>query len=146
MFRVQKIDHVELFVPDRFEAATWYLRVLGLEIVAEFGGWAAPPGGPLMISSDGGVTKLALFERSNPSAPSGGGFRRVAFSTDASGFIEFLSRLADLKVIGAAGPESVVDHDLAYSVYFEDPWGHSLEVTTYDYKEVTAALAQRDPR
>ena len=30
MFTVLQIDHVELFVPDRYEAARWYERTLGL--------------------------------------------------------------------------------------------------------------------
>lgn len=51
-FRVLQIDHVELFVPDRHEAAEWYRRTLGLEIVPGYQDWAADPGGPLMISSD----------------------------------------------------------------------------------------------
>jgi catechol 2,3-dioxygenase-like lactoylglutathione lyase family enzyme len=47
---VLQLDHVELFVPDRYEAARWYQRVLGLEIVREYEEWAADPRGPLMIS------------------------------------------------------------------------------------------------
>ena len=35
-FRALQIDHVELFVPDRYEAAGWYQRVLGLEILVEY--------------------------------------------------------------------------------------------------------------
>ena len=61
MFKVLQIDHVELFVPDRYEAARWYERTLGLQVVPECEPWAVD-GGPLMISSDGGSTKLALFE------------------------------------------------------------------------------------
>ena len=52
-FRVLQIDHVELFVPDRHEAAGWYQRILGLDVVPAYQDWAADPGGPLMISSDG---------------------------------------------------------------------------------------------
>src|SRR2546427_8807431 len=58
-FRVQQIDHVEMFVPDRYEAARWYEATLGLHIVPEFEFWANGPGGPLMIAA--GTTKLALF-------------------------------------------------------------------------------------
>ena len=61
MFKVLQIDHVELFVPDRYEAARWYEHALGLQVVPGCEPWAAG-GGPLMISSDGGSTKLALFE------------------------------------------------------------------------------------
>lgn len=142
MFKVQRIDHVEMFVPNCFEAAAWYERVLGLEVVPEYRFWAKDAGGPLMISSDGGATKLALFEGASPGASPTAGFRRVAFRTNALGFMEFLRRLPELNLAGATGPESVVDHELAYSVYFSDPWGHLLEVTTYDYDEVTGAFAE----
>jgi hypothetical protein len=58
-----QIDHVELFVRDRHDAAHWYRDVLGLEVVDGYQEWADDPRGPLMISSDGGTTKLALFIR-----------------------------------------------------------------------------------
>jgi catechol 2,3-dioxygenase-like lactoylglutathione lyase family enzyme len=35
-FRVLQIDHVELFVADRYEAAEWYRRILGLHIIPKF--------------------------------------------------------------------------------------------------------------
>ena len=31
-FSVDQIDHVELFVPDRYEAAKWYDEILGIKI------------------------------------------------------------------------------------------------------------------
>jgi hypothetical protein len=37
----------------------------------------------------------------------------------------------------------VVDHQQAYSIYFDDPWAHLLEVTTYDYDDVAAWLASK---
>ena len=61
-FRVSQIDHVEMFVPDRVEAARWYHEVLGLAVLRDFEDWAQDRHGPLMISSDDGNTKLALFE------------------------------------------------------------------------------------
>ena len=60
-FSVLGIDHVEMFVPDRYEAAKWYLEVLGLRILPDYEVWVGDPHGPLMISSDNGNTKLALF-------------------------------------------------------------------------------------
>jgi hypothetical protein len=36
--------------------------------------------------------------------------------------------------------DSAVDHGEAYSVYFSDPYGHHLEVTTYDYEAARAEL------
>ena len=134
MFKVLQIDHVELFVPDRYDAAKWYARVLGLQIVPECEPWAVS-GGPLMISSDGGSTKLALFEgQPAPSGPTAA-FRRVAFRVTAAGFAEFLRRNPDLVT-----KKSVVDHQQAFSMYFDDPYGHQLEVTTYEYEDASALL------
>jgi catechol 2,3-dioxygenase-like lactoylglutathione lyase family enzyme len=135
MAKVLQIDHVELFVPDRYEAAKWYDRVLGLEIVPECEAWAAG-GGPLMISSDGGSTKLALFEGEPAASAQTAAFRRVAFRVTAAGFAEFLERNPDLVT-----KTSVVDHQQAYSIYFDDPYGHQLEVTTYEYDQTSVALA-----
>ena len=145
MFKVLQIDHVELFVPDRYEAARWYEHTLGLQVVPECEPWAAG-GGPLMISSDGGSTKLALFEGQPATSAQTAAFRRVAFRVKAGGFTEFLRRLPDLALMDSrqrpVTTESVVDHQQAYSIYFDDPYGHLLEVTTYDYDEVSAFLAK----
>ena len=144
-FRVLQIDHVELFVPDRREAAAWYQRVLGFQIIPEFQVWAEDRRGPLMISSDSGGTKLALFEGQPQASRPTAGFHRVAFRVDAEGFVTFLRRLSEEPVHDDRGRQvtvgSVVDHRMAYSVYFCDPYGHRLEVTTYDYDATRAALA-----
>jgi catechol 2,3-dioxygenase-like lactoylglutathione lyase family enzyme len=118
-FRVLQIDHVELFVPDRHEAAGWYQRILGLEVVPALQTWAADPGGPLMISSDGGSTKLALFEGQPQELRPTAGFHRVAFRVRAEAFIDFLWRLEDLQLKGSGGSpvtlDNVVDHEKAFS-------------------------------
>jgi catechol 2,3-dioxygenase-like lactoylglutathione lyase family enzyme len=143
-FRVLQIDHVELFVPDRYEAADWYLRTLGFRVIPEFEGWAADPGGPLMISSDDGGTKLALFEGQPQASRPTAGFHRVAFRVNADGFITFVRRLHDQPLTDHQGRPvtagSVVDHDKAYSIYFCDPYGHRLEVTTYEHEATRAGL------
>ena len=97
-----------------------------------------------MISSDGGSTKLALFEgRPQASRPTAG-FHRVAFRVDADGFASFLRRLAELKILDereqAITVDAAVDHGQAYSVYFPDPYGHRLEITTYDYEATRERL------
>lgn len=146
-FRVDQLDHVELFVPDRRQAAAWYQRVLGLTIVPEYEHWADDLRGPLMISSDGGSTKLALFEGTPQGSRETAGFHLVAFRVGAVDFLRFLNRLADLDLVDARGrpatADSAVDHAGAYSLYFRDPFGHRLELTTYDYEQVKARLAKR---
>ena len=143
-FRVLQIDHVELFVPDRQEAADWYCRVLGLRVVPGLEQWTANPGGPLMIATAAGGTKLALFEGQPQQARSTAGFHRVAFRVDAAGFIAFVRRLDDHHLNDHQGrpvtADAVVDHDLAYSIYFCDPYGHRLEITTYEHDVVREGL------
>ena len=143
-FQVLQIDHVELFVPDRQEAADWYCRVLGLQVVAGFDQWTAKPGGPLMIATPAGGTKLALFEGQPQQARSTAGFHRVAFRVDAAGFLAFVRGLDHRQLSDHQGravtTDAVVDHDLAYSIYFCDPYGHRLEVTTYEHDAVREGL------
>ena len=143
-FRVQQIDHVELFVRSRREAAAWYGRVLGCDIVADVESWARDPMGPLMISSDLGETKLALFRGKPQGSLPPSGIIRVAFRVSGEGFVDFLKRLESLSLSNSDGAavtaQKVVDHGGAFSIYFCDLDGNALEVTTYDVEAVTARL------
>ena len=144
MFKVDQIDHVEFFVPDRREAARWYERTLGLAPLPQHEDWAADPGGPLMISSNEGGTMLALFtgepRRDWPTV----GFHRVAFRVSGPGFLQFLEHVRENPFCNDAGEEirspTPRDYRKAFSVYFNDPWGHRLEVTTYEAGHVRDRL------
>ena len=135
------LDHVELFVPDRASAAAWYARVLGCEPVAGTESWASDPDGPLMISPDGGKTKLALFTGEAPGSRPTAGFHRVAFRVSATEFLAFTAGMAGLGLKEAR----VVDHGGAWSVYFSDPTGYRLEVTTYEVEPVRAVRGAGQP-
>jgi catechol 2,3-dioxygenase-like lactoylglutathione lyase family enzyme len=141
-FHVQQIDHVELFVPDQHEAARWYAEVFGLHIVPEFERWASD--GPLMLSTANHDTKLALFQGEPKGSRATAGFHRVAFGVTGDGFLQFLSRLDALAVYNQHNErltrQHVVDHDLSWSIYFCDPYGHLYEITTYDYDFVKQNL------
>lgn len=143
LFRVRQIDHVELIVPDQYEAADWYRQRFGLVILPGYEDWATH--GPLMISSDDGHTKLALFEGEPPGFNKPVGFQRVAFNVDGNGFLAFLGRLSEHPVYDHNGQIAhtldVVDHDLSFSLYFCDPYGNRYEVTTYDYQAVRSSLS-----
>ena len=139
IFRVAQIDHVELFVPDRHAAAVWYAEVLGLTPLAGTEEWAASPGGPLVISPDGGQTKLALFQGDPQGSRPTAGFHRVAFRVAGPEFLAFLERSEALGLGEGADPVRVMDHETAFSAYFTDPYGHRLEVTTYDHVAVRAS-------
>jgi catechol 2,3-dioxygenase-like lactoylglutathione lyase family enzyme len=152
---VDRIDHVELDVPDRYEAAEWYRAVFGLEVVEAYGRWAER-GGPLMVETPEGGTKLALFEAApgrvdgDETKPRSGGdagtepFDLVAFRTDATTFRRFVDALAERSDVDVAGPGDVVDHDLSWSLYFTDPWDHRFEITTYDYDAAAPDLGRRE--
>lgn len=149
-FSVAGIDHVELFVPDRYEAARWYEKALGFRIVPAFAEWADDPRGPLMISSDDGVTKLALFTGEPPGARRNTiGFHRVAFRVNGAGFLAFIGRLEHIRVFAESGEQvtskNIIDHGKAFSIYFCDPFGHRLEVTTYDCEQIAHALRAARP-
>lgn len=139
-FKVEKLDHAHVFVRDRYEAARWYERVLGLDILPAHEHWAADADGPLTISSDAGDTALALFRSDGRRRP-----RVIAFRVDGAGFLEFLARLDTHPVYDesgrAIGPDDVSDHGAAFSVYFCDPDGNHFELTTYDHDFVRTRLA-----
>ncbi len=137
--RVGTIDHVELFVPDRYEAADWYGQALGFSIVRSHEGWATE-GGPLMISADHGDTMLALFEGDPRGQRETAGHHRVAFRVGGRDFLRILDALREGLVYDDSGTPSsgrTMDHTTAYSVYFCDPYGNRYEITTYDYDTVT---------
>ena len=129
-YRVKHIDHVELLVPDIRKTEAWYKRVLGLKRVHA---WNPEP---VMIGA--GKTKLALFTATS-GRPKGRraigkkkdghrvsyGYLRVAFLTSTKGFERAQRRLKKLR-IPFRGP---IDHDLTYSIYFQDLNGLPLEIT-----------------
>ncbi len=64
-----------------------------------------------------------------PPFPPGGmpSLRHIAFRADAANFERAQREL------GARGIElTFEDHDIAHSIYFHDPDGYRLEITTYD--------------
>jgi catechol 2,3-dioxygenase-like lactoylglutathione lyase family enzyme len=130
-FRVQRLDHVHVVVSDRTAAIAWYARVLGLEKVYDY---TVHGDGPIVLSSDGGETHLALFERARGPASAA---QTVAFRVAGADLLRFLDRLSEIDLRDPDGarvtPRDLVDHGNSYSVYFCDPDGNRYEITTYDH-------------
>ncbi len=141
---VKQIDHIELFVPDRYKAAKWYEENLGLKILTPFEHWSEAKGGPLMISTASAHTKIALFEGDGQQSEPQRGIRRIAFLLPGNDFVSFLAAVSDLNLHDKNGRRisslKPSDHGVAWSVYFCDPWGTRLEITTYDYDLVAEKL------
>src|SRR3954452_10342424 len=126
MFELEGIDHVALGVSDVARSAQWYIEVLGFERW-HAGMWN---GVPTFVAK--GKTALALFPpRSNAPAPTDehGGFRLHHLAFRAS-YAEFLAAQKDLKARGI--PFAFSDHEISHSIYFSDPDGNRLEITTYE--------------
>lgn len=146
-FRMGRLDHVHIRVPNREEAARWYAEHLGFEPVEKLDFWASGfEGGPLQISADGGRTMLALFEASegHPMTPQALG---IAFSLDADGFIAFARSLPR----GIASPSGhplelrdIVDFDMCWAFNLVDPWGNLYELDCYEYDRIKMDLIEAD--
>ena len=138
---IEGIDHVHVEVRDRDDAAEWYARVLGLRRDPKLAVWSDDPMGPLVLCTPRGVPTLSLFAREwrPPSRDA-----TVAFRVGGQEFLAFLERLDQLSLTHLKGHTltrlDVVDHDLSWSIYFVDPDGNRIEVTTYDYNQVGMSL------
>jgi catechol 2,3-dioxygenase-like lactoylglutathione lyase family enzyme len=124
--QLQGIDHVALAVRDVEQSARWYIEVLGFERLHE-GMWN---GIPVFVGK--GNTAIALFP-SNSSAKPRSSTRRdirmlhLAFRANHDGF---LAAQEELRRRGIKF--EFQDHEISHSIYFRDPDGHQLEITTYD--------------
>ena len=126
MLRVEGLDHVALTVRDVSRSVAWYQDVLGLErrYEAVWGDFPAIVGA--------GTTALALFPTPVPTpAPPPGrdvlSVRHIAFRVDRATFDR---ARGELEARGLA--PTFQDHTAAHSLYFADPDGHQLEITTYE--------------
>ena len=123
--KLNGIDHVHVYVANWGEAEKWYESVLGFKRVEKFMVWAVK-NGPLTLENPKGNIHLALFEREDYPDTSA-----IAFGATGEEFLAWRTHLEDngLKL-------RVTDHELAYSLYFSDPWGNLHEITTYEHEYV----------
>ena len=118
--QINGIDHVHIYVTDMHEAKAWYSEYLGFQPVPKFGFWNKGAG-PLVMADSTGEVHIALFRSdSNPGSV-------IAFGASGKNFISWVAFLKSkaLEVV-------VKDHQLSWSVYFQDPYGNNHEITTYE--------------
>jgi len=125
MIQLECIDHVALLVRDVERSVLWYQEVLGLQRLYQ-DVWGSFPA----VVGVGG-TSLALFPVTSPAPNPPPGHdticvRHIAFRVDQP---NFLAAQEELRRRGI--PFGFQNHDAAHSIYFEDPDGHQLEITTY---------------
>jgi len=113
--KIKYLDHIALRVKDLERAANWYEQVLGLKRVQpeEWKPW------PIFMVA--GETGVALFpeKEGQPIAPD-----HFAFRVGQEGF-----NAAQKKLRGLGIDFSIQDHTYFESLYFEDPDGHTVELT-----------------
>ena len=125
-FNNQGLDHVAIAVADVERSRRFYADVLGFERVHPE--WDVP----LVMAAAG--TGVAIFSKDLHGSPAQDGVEppsirilHIAFRVDREGLEDARSALAELGL-----EPSFSDHGISHSIYFDDPDGHQLELTTYE--------------
>ena len=126
MFELEGLDHVALAVRDVERSADWYVEVLGFERRYP-GMW---DGVPVFVGL--GRTALALFPRANaqadpPQSRGSAGILHLALRADRKNFAAAQRGLTSRGIAF-----HFTDHEISHSIYFRDPDGIELEITTYE--------------
>jgi catechol-2,3-dioxygenase len=122
--QLRRLDHVSLNVSDRTRSIAWYRDVLGLEQRGE----PRRDDWPVFMGELGAC--VALFQAQVETAerqPESTGLRHVAFMVGRDDLAAAQTRLRERGV-----EFRFEDHGNAHSIYFPDPDGNVIELTTYD--------------
>ncbi|GLR17493.1 VOC family protein [Portibacter lacus] len=122
-FKIDFLDHVAIRVKDIDLSAKWYTKVLGLK-ECKFKEWGAFP--VFMLA---GKTGIALFPANGKDTSQNANSRNIkidhfAFNVSSDSFQKAKEHL---NLLGIEFQEQ--DHHYFRSIYFEDPDGHSVELT-----------------
>jgi catechol 2,3-dioxygenase-like lactoylglutathione lyase family enzyme len=126
MFKIESLDHVALSVRDLERSARWYADILGFKRQHE-GMW---DGVPIFVGN--GDAAIALF----PAREKGGSTSRdraavrtlhFAFRADRENFLRAQDELKKRAIAF-----DFQNHEISHSIYFRDPDGHQIEITTYE--------------
>ena len=118
--KIDKIDHIHVYVENIELAEQWYKAILGFSRDESLLFWFEQ-GGPLVIRNHGASLSLFLRQSQHPG-------HTVAFRVAARSISELIPVLRQHNI-----PYSVSDHEVSVSVYFRDLSDNKIEVTTYDY-------------
>lgn len=137
-FSIDDIDHIEMFVKDRLKAAKWYEEIFGLQPIQELDMWSKI--GPLFVGNKDRSVTLAIM---NGTKENDGSINRMAFRTSGKKFLDFLNRVDGMDLFllkDKVTKDKLVDHNISFSIYFDDPDGNKLELTCYDYDYVKSTI------
>jgi catechol 2,3-dioxygenase len=131
MFRIRHIDHVALTVKDVERSVAWYHDVLGLERRHEEV-WGRVPA--VMCAGETGVALFPATSENPASGPVHANatiMRHLAFHVDRANFLRAQAELRGRGIL-----VTFEDHQIAHSIYFHDPDGYEIELTTYELDAV----------
>ena len=138
---VTKVDHIHRYVTDKFEAAKWYERLLGFQVVGELHANKYPKA-PLDVANADASVKFALFSTNDPAQM--GSTATIALRVAPDDFVRMVDNAADLGIVKRGNApltrEDIVRHTGIgdQSVYIVDPWGNSIEIIA-EMNEATIA-------
>ena len=121
---LEGIDHIAMGVHDIERSAKWYIDVLGFERLHD-GMWN---GVPTFIGK--GKTGIALFPATQEPKTSTQREIRMLHLAFRANHKNFRAAQRELEKHGIKF--EFQDHEIAHSIYFRDPDGHQLEITTYE--------------
>jgi catechol 2,3-dioxygenase-like lactoylglutathione lyase family enzyme len=121
--RLEQTDHVALRCAAPEATKAWYVSTLGFEHVLS-GQWS---GVPIVLRL--GSTFITLFPQKENEQPSANG-RAWHLALRAATYADFRSAQTELQAQGVSF--QFQDHEISHSIYFFDPDGFLLEITTYD--------------
>jgi catechol 2,3-dioxygenase-like lactoylglutathione lyase family enzyme len=124
--QLEQIDHVALRCASPDATKAWYVSTLGFEHV--FPGQGS--GVPIILRL--GSTFLTLFPQKPNEQPSANG-QAWHLALRAATYAHFQSAQNELQARGVSF--QFEDHQISHSIYFFDPDGFLLEITTYDLKK-----------
>lgn len=124
MIRLEQIDHVALRCASPEATKAWYVSTLGFESVDL--GQGSGAGSPIFLRL--GSTYITVFpQKEQEQAPTNGRIWHFAFRTAT--YADFQSAQAELQAKNISF--QFRDHQFAHSIYFHDPDGVLLEITSY---------------
>ena len=123
MLKLDELDHIAITVQDVGRSATWYQDVLGLERRHEES-WGDYPA---FVCA--GASGLALFPKDAAIEQSSKGqnMKHFAFRANRENFEKTRTELTERGI-----EFEFQDHKIAHSIYFRDPDGYKVEITTYE--------------
>lgn len=122
--QLEGIDHVALAVSDVDRSVQWYVDILGLERQHE-GMWNGIP--TFVGKGNTGIAFFSAGDGDSKSAPHNKiRMLHLAFRANRKNFLEAQRELQKRGI-----KFEFQDHEISHSIYFRDPDGHELEITTY---------------